>query len=174
MGRIRRFLRDLGEDGVAVIEFGLIGSAYILMLVAAIEVGYMLFVQAALDNAARDAARQIRTGQVQTAGNPANAFKTLLCNDLGSLIPCASLVYQSTSFWNWSSAQSQVDAPLTRDKNGNVVGTGFDGGGSSGEIEVVQVTYNYPFFTPWIGSLLGGSTGSALLVSTVVFQNEPY
>ncbi|MGH7093938.1 MAG: TadE/TadG family type IV pilus assembly protein [Stellaceae bacterium] len=174
MGRIRRFLSDLGEDGVALIEFGLIGSAYILMLVAAFEVGFMMFVQAALDNAARDAARQIRTGQVQTAGDPGTTFKTLLCNDVSNLIPCASLIYQTKSFWNWSAAQSQIAAPMTRDKNGNLVGTGFDGGGSSGEIEVVQVTYNYPFFTPLIGSLLGGGTNSALLVSTVVFQNEPF
>jgi hypothetical protein len=39
---------------------------------------------------------------------------------------------------------------------------------------VVTVTYNYPFFTPWIGGLVGGSGGSAFLTSTVVFQNEPY
>jgi Flp pilus assembly protein TadG len=174
MGKLRRFLRDLGEDGTALIEFGLIGSSYLLMLVAALEVGYMMFIQAALDNATRDAARLIRTGQVQTSGSPESTFKTLLCSDLNGVIPCGSLVYQTTSFWNWSAAQSEVNAPMTRDKNGNYVGTGFDGGGSSGEIEVVQVAYNYAFFTPWIGSLLGGSTQSALLVSTVVFQNEPY
>lgn len=173
MGKLRRFLRGMGEDGTALIEFGLVGSAYLLLLVAAIEVGYMLFVQAALDNATRDAARLIRTGQVQTSGDPQGTFKTLLCNELTAVIPCASLVYQTTSFSNWSAAQSEVGTPLMRDKSGNFVGTGFDGGSPSG-IEVVQVTYNYPFFTPWVGSILGGNTDSTLLVSTVVFQNEPY
>jgi hypothetical protein len=38
---------------------------------------------------------------------------------------------------------------------------------------VVTVTYNYPFFTPLIGSMMS-STNSAFLMATVVFQNEPY
>jgi hypothetical protein len=54
-----------------------------------------------------------------------------------------------------------------------MVSAGFSPGTQS-QIVVVTVTYNYPFFTPWIASLLGGSSNSALLMSTVVFQNEPY
>ena len=46
--------------------------------------------------------------------------------------------------------------------------------GTAGQIMVVTVTYNYPFITPWIGGLVGGSTNTALMMSTVVFQNEPY
>ena len=62
---------------------------------------------------------------------------------------------------------------VTRDANGNYVSAGFSPG-TPGQILVVTVTYNYPFFTPWIGGLVGGGTQSALLMSTVVFQNEPY
>ena len=42
------------------------------------------------------------------------------------------------------------------------------------DIVAVQVTYNHKFFTLMVGSYLGGSTNSAFLMSTVVFQNEPF
>ncbi len=173
MGRARRFLSRLGERGNATIEFGLIGSAYLLMIVASFEVGYMLFLQTVLDNAARDAARLIRTGQAQSSANAQSTFQTLLCNEVGNLIPCGSIIYQAQAFSNWSSADSDFSASPTRNAQGNMVTSGFNAGSAS-EIVVLQVAYNYKFFTPWIGKLLGGSTDSAFLMSTVVFQNEPY
>ena len=172
-GRIRRWLAALDASGAAAIEFALVGSTFMMMLLACFEFGYMLFVQSVLDNAARDAARLIRTGQVQTSTNPTSTFSTLLCNEVGSLIGCGSIVYQAQVFNDWASAQTAENTPPTRDSNGNFVSAGFSAGTQS-QILVVTVTYNYPFFTPWIASLLGGSTDSALLMSTVVFQNEPY
>lgn len=171
--RIKRWLAALDASGAAAVEFAIVGSAFMMMLLASFELGFMLFVQSVLDNAARDAARLVRTGQVQTSGNPTNTFSTLLCDEVGSLIGCGNIVYQAQTFNDWSSAQTAVNTPPTRDSNGNFVGGGFTPG-TQGQIVVVTVTYNYPFFTPWIGQILGGSTNSGLMMSTVVFQNEPY
>lgn len=173
MGRARRFLIRLGESGVAAVEFALIGMAYLMMVLGAVEVGYMVFLQGVLDNAARDAARQIRTGQVQVAADPQSTFSNLLCGDVAWLIPCGSLLYQAQAFWQWSEASTGMSTALTRQASGSLQSAGFNAG-SPGEIVVVTVTYNYPFFTPWMASLLGGGYGAALLTSTVVFQNEPY
>src|SRR5580700_4254194 len=85
-GLIRRWLVAVDTSGAAAIEFALVGSTFMMMLLASFEFGYMLFVQSALDNAARDAARLIRTGQAQMSSNPTSTFQTLLCNDVGSLI----------------------------------------------------------------------------------------
>jgi Flp pilus assembly protein TadG len=172
-GRLRRWLAAIDASGAAAVEFAIVGSTFMMMLLACFEFGYMLFVQSSLDNAARDAARLIRTGQVQTASNPTSTFQTLLCSEVSSIIGCGSIVYQSQVFNDWTSAQTSLNTPPTRDSNGNYVSAGFSAGTQS-QIVVVTVTYNYPFFTPWIASLLGGSSNSALLVSTVVFQNEPY
>jgi len=173
-GRIRRWFGALGDSGAAVIEFAVVGSTFMLMLLAAFEFGFMLFVQSALDNAARDAARLVRTGQAQAAANPQTAFQTLLCNTVGSLIGCANLIYSSQVFNDWTSAQTAINTPLPRDPlNGNFVPPPFSAG-TQGQIIVVTVTYNYPFFTPWVGGYLGGGHNSAYLMSTVVFQNEPY
>jgi len=172
-GRIKRWLARLDASGAAAVEFAIVGSTFMMMLLACFEFGYMLFVQSVLDNAARDSARLIRTGQVQTSSNPTSTFQTLLCNEVGSIIGCGNLVYQAQAFNDWTSAQTAMTTPPTRDSNGNFVSAGFSPGTLS-QIMVVTVTYNYPFFTPWIASMLGGSTNSALLMSTVVFQNEPF
>ncbi|HTW50930.1 MAG TPA: TadE/TadG family type IV pilus assembly protein [Stellaceae bacterium] len=172
-GRMKRWWARLDASGAAAVEFAIVGSTFMMMLLACFEFGYMLFVQSVLDNAARDAARLIRTGQVQGASNPTSTFQTLLCNEVGSIIGCGNIVYQSQVFNDWSSAQTSLNTPPTRDSNGNLISAGFTPGTLS-QIVVVTVTYNYPFFTPWIASMLGGGTDSALLMSTVVFQNEPF
>ena len=172
IGRIRCRLAALGESGVAAIEFAIVGSAFMLMLLASFEFGYMLFVQSVLDNAARDAARLIRTGQAQGSANPQTAFQTLLCNDVGAIVGCGNIVYQSQVFNDWSSAQTAMNTPPTRDVNGNLVSVGFSAG-TQGQIVVVTASYNYPFATPWVGGFFGASK-SAFLMSTVVFMNEPY
>lgn len=173
LGLIRRWLAAVDTSGVAAVEFALVGSTFMMMLLASFEFGYMLFVQSALDNAARDAARLIRTGQAQMSSNPTSTFQTLLCNDVGSLIGCGNIIYQAQAFNAWADAQTAVNTPPPRNANGTFVSAGFNPG-SQGQILIVTVTYNYPFFTPWIGSLIGGSSNTALLMSTVVFQNEPY
>lgn len=172
MGRTRRLLVRLGECGNATIEFALIASVYMIMILAAFEMGYMLFIQASLDNASRDAARLIRTGQAQVASDPQSTFQTLLCNEVSNVIPCASLIYSVQDFTSWTSADSSFTSSPARNSKGQLENPSFNAG-SAGDIMVVQVTYNYPFLTPWIGKLLGNG-GTAFLVSTVVFQNEPY
>src|SRR4029077_18605148 len=111
-GRIRRWFGALGDSGAAVIEFAVVGSTFMLMLLAAFEFGFMLFVQSALDNASRDAARLIRTGQAQSAANAQTAFSTLLCNTVSALIGCGNLVYTSQVFNNWTSAQTSINTPI--------------------------------------------------------------
>ena len=171
--RIKRWLGALDASGAAAIEFAIVGSTFMMMMLACFEFGYMLFVQSVLDNAARDSARLIRTGQAQLSGNATNTFQTLLCNEVGSIIGCGNIIYQSQVFNDWSSAQTALNTTPTRNAQGQFVSAGFSPG-TQQQIMVVTVTYNYPFFTPWIAGLLGGGTNSALLMSTVVFQNEPY
>lgn len=171
-GDVKRWCMGLGQRGAASIEFAIIASSFMLMLLAAFEFGYMLFVQSALDNAARDAARLVRTGQAQQSADAQSTFQTLLCNDVSAIIGCGNIIYQALVFNDWSSAQSSVNAGPTRNAQGVYQTAGFSAG-TQGQIMVITVTYNYPFFTPWVGGLFGNSN-SAFLMSTVVFQNEPY
>jgi Flp pilus assembly protein TadG len=191
MRQMRQYLRKLGERGGTSIEFAIVGSVFLMLLLAIFELGYMVFVQSTLDSSARTAARLIRTGQAQGNGNPQTFFQDSLCSSVSSVIGCNNLIYSVNYFTSWTQVQTAVNAPPTRNPttglltNSGVCTDGSGSGGSSstaicfnagncGQIEVVQVTYNYPFFTQWIGEELGGSTQSAFLTSTVVFQNEPF
>src|SRR6185437_8925605 len=86
LGPLKRWLLTTDDRGSTAIEFAIIASSFMVMLLAAFEFGYMLFVQSALDNAARDAARLIRTGQAQNSANPTTTFSTLLCNEISRQI----------------------------------------------------------------------------------------
>ncbi len=134
----------------------------------------MVFVQSVLDSSARSAARLIRTGQAQGSGNAQTYFQTALCSGLPSIVSCGSIVYQTRVFPNWGATQTSLNTPPPRDPDtGKVITVGFTAG-NCGEIVAVQVMYDYKFFTPLIGSLLGSSSSSSFLTSTVVFQNEPF
>jgi Flp pilus assembly protein TadG len=173
VSRARQYFRKLGERGVTTVEFAILGPVFLLLVLAVFELGYMVFVQSVLDSSARTAARLVRTGQAQASGNAQTYFQTALCNGASSVIGCGNLIYQVQEFASWSATQTALNTPPKRDKNGNLVTVGFTAG-NCGQIEAVQVTYNYKFFTPWIAQKLGGSTQSAFLMSTVVFQNEPF
>ncbi len=141
---------------------------------AIFELGFMVFVQSVLDSSARSAARLIRTGQAQAAANPETYFQTALCDAASSVIGCGNLIFQVQDLPTWSAAQTAVDTPPTRDpKTGLLIPVGFNAGNPK-DIIAVQVTYDYKFFTLWIGQQLGDSMQSAFLMSTVVFQNEPF
>jgi Flp pilus assembly protein TadG len=171
MRRARQYLRKLGERGVTSIEFAIVGSVFLMLLLAIFEIGYMVFVQSVLDSSARTAARLIRTGQA-TGGSAQTTFQTALCADVSSVIGCGSLIYQVQLFPDWSAAQTAVNAPPARDNKGNLIKV--FAAGTCKSIIAVQVMYDYQFFTLWIGQQLGDSMQSALLTSTVVFQNEPF
>jgi Flp pilus assembly protein TadG len=174
MRRVVQYLRELGERGVSSVEFAIIGSIFLMLVLAIFELGYMVFVQSVLDSSARTAARQIRTGQAQASASAQNDFQTTLCSEVSSVIGCSNLIYQVQTFPNWTTTQTTVNTPPVRDPvTGKLVVVAFNAG-TCGDIVAVQVTYNYKFFTLWIGQQLGDSMQSAFLMSTVVFQNEPF
>jgi Flp pilus assembly protein TadG len=169
--RLAALPRD--ASGAFAIEFGAVIPVFLLLLLGIIELGMMVFVQSVLDGSARDAARLIRTGQVQSTGNPQQAFQTLLCNEMAALVGCANLLFDVQTFANFTAAQTGLNQPIQVDPNGNPVNVNFTPGGAK-QIVTVRVMYNRPFYTALVGQWLGGATDSALLMSTVVFVNEPF
>jgi Flp pilus assembly protein TadG len=176
-----RLLRD--ERGSIFIEFAMVGPMFLLLVLGILELSLMMFSQAVLDAAARQAARTVRTGQAQTTNNPIQAFSNALCAGLAGipgLIPCGSVVYNVKTYTNFTAALA-APPPTFFDANGNPNPPVFTPGGPSSYV-VVSVLYNRNFITGAISGLLGvvrgsGSGGnwkSTLLTSTVVFQNEPY
>ena len=83
-----RMFRQLVIDtqGMTAIEMAFVGPPFLLLLGAIFELGLTLTTQSVLDGAARDAARLIRTGQVQSQSSPMTVFQNLLCSEVSSVI----------------------------------------------------------------------------------------
>ncbi len=149
------------------IEMAFIAPFFLLLLVTIVELGMTLLTQSVLDTATLTASRLILTGSVQTGGGQ-SAFNTALCAAAAPLIPCAGLqvnVQASTAFANFNPV-------LQTDGQGNMTNTQFTPG-TAGQAVLVQVGYNRPYIVTWVGSVLGIKNAS-LLVSSMVFQSEPF
>jgi len=154
----------------AAVEMALVAPIFVVMLLNTIELGIMLYQQSVLDGSARIAARQIRTGQVQSATNPLTAFTTAFCNNASIVVSCSQVSIDVESFANFS---SMTLAPVTVNKKGQVTNNTFTPGGP-GSAVAVRVFYTYQFTIPWVSFLLNPNGNGVVLQSTVVFQNEPY
>jgi Flp pilus assembly protein TadG len=164
-GLLRRFLRHTG--GNPLIQFALVAPIFFALVLMIIDNGLAIFTQATLDNATRDASRNILLGTYQKGGDTISNFKTAVCNEMGGLIPnCTTnldvYVKNDTSF---SALATDVAANPLPGSNGTF------SMGSAGSYVVVQTAYNRPYVA-FIGRFVSG--GSLLLISTITFQTEPY
>lgn len=160
-------LRD--QRGSALIEFALVAPPFLLLLVGTLEVSLMFFTSAVMEGATKEAARQIRTGNVQESGDPVTAFQNELCDSLFNVIDCSQVVFNVQTFASFN----DVSMPIELDQDGEIINTGFSPGGSSA-VTVVRSMYRWHFITPLIQEVLPEALGGHLIVSTVAFQNEPY
>jgi Flp pilus assembly protein TadG len=161
--------------GAALVEFALVGPMFLLLTFAIVDNGLVLFTQSVLDNATREAARQIRLGKVQTAGNDssgAGLFSTTLCANLGGFVPCpsAKLTYSvQSSTVGFSSITSTITTNTT---TGIMTSAGFTPGGPQAYV-LVQVGYAQPYIMALLDRITGAKANITLL-STVAFQTEHY
>ena len=160
-------LRD--DRGSTLVEFGLVAAPFVLLLVGTLEIAMMFFTSAVIEGATKEAARQIRTGQIQGSADPLAAFQAELCGSLAGIVDCGEVVFTVQSFSNFSA----VSMPLEHDQDGEIINPGFAPGGSTA-ITVVRAVYRWNFMTPMMERVMPGGLAGHLLVSTVAFQNEPY
>ncbi|MDE2580548.1 MAG: pilus assembly protein [Rhodospirillales bacterium] len=163
---IATFVR--ARRGVAALEFALTAPILLFTILGTIAVGLLVLEQAALDHATSDAARLIRTGQVQSASNGASLFQTRLCADVAGLIPCSALQVDVQS----ASSFAGINAAVSVAANGTMQNTTF-APGTPGQDVLVRAGYAAgPFFAS-LAPLIGSHSGM-LLLSSVAFQNEMY
>jgi Flp pilus assembly protein TadG len=169
-GLFGRFLSS--RCGVTMVEFALVGPLFLLLTFAIVDNGLVLFTQTILDNATREAARQIQIGKVQLAGDATGngLFKTTLCNNLGGFIPCGSLQWNVQSVSSAGSFSSIT--PVSANGSGQMASTGFSPG-TAQYFVLVQVGYTQRYIMPFLNKM-AGATGNLLLLSNVAFQNEHY
>ena len=146
------------DDAVVAIEFALLGSTFLLLVCMTFELGLILFTQSVMDNALRDASRQIMTNQISTS----SAFVSKVCGEVGNLVTnCSSnLKYYVQTGASFSAMTAQT----------TFASNSFTDGGTAADM-LAQIAYNRSTIIPWAATYLHSS---GLIVSTVAFQNEPF
>ena len=163
----RRAIWDEKGGGTAV-ELALIAPLFLLLVFAALELGLMLFANAALDGAMREAARAIRTGEAQLSGSALAAVRSRLCAEVGALIDCNAVSLDARVFGSFAAVSLP---PLTAQPGPPA--TMFDAG-DAGQIVALRAVYRYEFMVPMVAALLGDGSGGGWLLATAIFRNEPF
>jgi Flp pilus assembly protein TadG len=179
LGPLFRFRNE--EQGATALEFGIVGAPFLYLLLVIFEMGLMLFTEYTIENGTAEAARLIRTGQVQTDGMSAADFKQVVCDQV-VFLDCASKLYVDVRKYD-DFASVSAPSSISTDGDGNKeisddisVGAQFDPGGP-GEVVVVRVYYDWKLFMPGIPGMEGFSNlqnNRRLLSATFALMNEPY
>jgi Flp pilus assembly protein TadG len=188
MGFFCRLLRE--QRGTTALEMAFVGPAFLLILLAILDVSLLVATQSMMNGAARDAGRLIRTGQAQNTASAIATFQNQLCSELSALVPtatCQSNVLFQVQVFGTFGAVSFAPCNYNNNQPGSGTACQFTPG-NGGQIVGVQASYARPFLVPWVGACLSGGacwtgigtsqgsagTGSVNLIATVVFQNEPF
>ena len=166
-----RFRRE--RSGSTAVEFAMLAMPFLGLIFGIIELGMIYLIDTTLENATTDAARQIRTCQLQTAGGAtAASFKTLVCNELSWLgTNCgANIQVDVRTFSTFSS--TTVPDPISSGQF-QTASLMFQMG-SAGDIVLVRTYYPWTLITPFLdGSVQNLSNGTKLISAATTFRNEP-
>ncbi len=170
---IRRRLRAFPSEtrGVAAVEFALIATPFFALLFGIIQVAMLFFVSTVLEHAAQEAARDVRTGEVQQGGGE-QQFRDVACDNMSLLLSCDNLYHDVQVYDDFASANPS--SPIT-DEAYDPDDFKFDAGGED-DIVVVRLFYEWRLPAPFFGGrvMANLANGNRLLVATVAFRNEPF
>jgi Flp pilus assembly protein TadG len=162
--------------GSAAVEFAMVALPFLALIFGIVEISMYYLVSTTLENATSDAARQIRTGQLQGAGLTAaqsqSNFSAAICSEMAWLGSCSShLNVDVRTFASFSSITQT--SPI---KSGAVDPTQLQFQmGSAGNIVLVRAFYSWTLFTPQLDGMTANlSGGSTLITAATSFKNEPY
>jgi len=161
------------EAGATAVEFALVATPFLALLMAIMQTMIAFFAQRALDEVVSEASRVIQTGQAQVSNLTQSQFANLVCQKTTILFTCGSFMVNVQSSSAFSTA-SMTAPTLTFDSGGNVTNIWSYQIGNPGDIVVVQVMYQWPLVLGPLGFTLANlPNGNRLLVSSNVFKREP-
>jgi Flp pilus assembly pilin Flp len=174
------------EDGAAMVEFGFLAPAFVAILCAIMEFSGIMFVQAMLEGAAREASRYGLTGFTSGGVSRADQILAIVEDNTFGIVDMDDLHMETLVYENFGDIGQPE--PFT-DENGNEVwdndepfndingnGTwdpdmGAVGLGGPGDVVVYRMSYDWdimiPLFRPFFGDAI-------TLQSNIAVRNEPF
>lgn len=169
--RSKRGAKD--EQGVAAVEFGLIATPLFFLIFGLLELCMVFLFSAMLEHGTNEAARLVRTGQVQSANFDKDAFKTAVCDELYELFDCEGKLHVDVQSVSKFASANSLD-PLDMDGNVDTDVFTFQPGGA-GDIILVRAFYEWDLVTPILSLPLSNMNGQKrLVVATEALRNEPF
>ena len=168
-GLVRRFGRR--EEGATAVEFALVAFPFFALLLVIFESAIVMFTDISLQNGVTAASRLIRTGQAQTKGLSATAFKQVICDNVASYIDCSKIrldVTKSSTAVITGIDQQTVDDEKTPER--------WQTSGPSDWV-LVQARYDWKLFIPELSMLSNYKNGDEKMyrmTAGALFRNEPY
>jgi Flp pilus assembly protein TadG len=139
-----------------------------------IEIVLVFILSTTLDYGVQEAARRVRTGELQASSGNLTAFKAAVCGELFALMDCETKLSLDVRKLDNFAASGDVASPIDTDGNVKKGDFGFDPG-SANEIVMVRAFYEWELVTPVISAPLANLSGNRrLIVSTATFRNEPF
>jgi Flp pilus assembly protein TadG len=168
---VKAMSRD--SHGSVAVEFALISIPFFMLLFGILETGLIFFGSSMLDKATADAARLVKTGQVQAQNMSASQFHDYICTEIAPLLSCgSSLQVDVEAYSNFDSVS--IANPVDNKGNLNSSLNKYAVGGP-GSIVLVRTFYTWNIVTPLLKPFFANlSNGQHLLTSTAAFRNEPF
>lgn len=159
------------SDGATAVELAMVATPFFALVFAIFEVALIYLGTSSLDNGLIAAARQIRTGQAQTANMTAAQFRQLVCDRITPLLACDSrLVVDVRRFGSFGG----IVVPPPLDGTGNFAGGNVFQTGAAGDIIVARAYYAWPLVSP-TSYIFSNMTGNQFMLSaSTAFRNEPF
>jgi len=189
-------------DGTAILEFAIVGPAFIALILAILNTMLIYFAQEGLETAAESAARLILTGAAQTTtlsnghvGMTAADFKNAICNGISGtdssgnsvrfnkmlppMLNCSQLTVNVSTAPSYNIAS--LDPPTFTYNQNSVLtstGTGYNAlsqGSGQNQIVVLQLIYLWPTVKGPLGlDLSNQPNDNRMIVATSAFTAEAY
>lgn len=184
--QLRRFARN--NDGAAALEFALVLPPLCLILLGMFEVSMLMFAQASMEGALREAARFGMTGSVSDPAQRQTQILAIIDQDTLNLFDMkdATISFEIyNSFSNvgkpepfvdsngngkWDSGESYTDVNSNAKWDAD---QGAAGVGASAQIVQYTVQYDWHVITPFMAPMFG-TNGKVHLKASVVLRNEPW
>lgn len=172
---LRRFAR--ARQGVAALELAMVAVPFFLLTIGLAEIAMIGFAQTSLDSAVAETARQIRTGRAQMNGVTQAEIAEMLCSEVRSflVLECeGNLALDVSRFDSFIDAEADDLGAISED--GEFAPPARYEPGLPSEIVVVRAYYRWEIMSPLFGPVFESVNGAGerILVSTMMFRNEPY
>lgn len=170
------------QQGAALMEFGLVVSIFMMMLMGMFDLGQRMYLMSVLQGAAQDAARRSSLETASTATLDAELLSTVQLVAPGATIDTTRQSYfdfadiDRSEQWNDADASGVCDnGEEYVDENGNNMwdaDIGISGNGGAGDVVLytVTITYDPLFAIPFIE----GSAESRKISASTVKKNQPF